>query len=91
MNSSASISNYEKLGLYKSTASVKSPTAGEKNGKAIYTTYRRVRTPKVVMRVEERESILNGEPTTMFFVVGGKNERKFISSEAAQSFITSVN
>lgn len=92
MNSSPSTSSYDSLGMYKRT-SFSFATAGEKSGRAIRIKTKRMKrevTPQ--LSIEERTSVLNlnGVQTTqtLYVVVGGKVERKFISEEGAKSFIS---
>jgi hypothetical protein len=91
MSSSPSTSNYESLGFYKSH-SYTSSSASEKSGRAIRY---RVRKPKVqkqslTIDVREVELNLNGVKSvkSIYVVVGGRTEHKFISRESAENFIT---
>jgi hypothetical protein len=93
MNSSPSISNYEKLGLYISSSRT-STSASERNGRAVRRVFRKpAQKPVEAWNVEECTIQLRSENGSVrevsgFSVSRGEVVKRFVNIESVQRFIS---
>jgi hypothetical protein len=94
MKTSASITNYENLGLYLTASLSTSKSASEKNGRAIRKTFTKPATkPQPVWEVEECVIQMRNETGSVKEIAGfevhrGLITKRFITIESVQRFIS---